>query len=504
MENTDRDNKWLTIQQRKRAYEKAIDEQLTGKERNAYLLLVMLLAVVYYIFFNNRRAGISLFVFLAMVLWVFFYINKNSINIKNKTGLFALACLLVICIGNLLHCNSVAEELNRVAVPMLITGAFIMFRYPDTRWGDWSFIGMVLERIVIIPFRYISKPFQIIRYTKHSTASMDKSKSSSILKGLLIGIPTLLVVMVLLSSADVMYGYYLSNLGRFIRIENAGDVVRPAISIQVLFILFFSYLYSFKYNANDSCVRKAKAARYDRVMCITLLVPLVVAYAGFIAIQLYYLFGREGLPNGFTYAEYARQGFFQLLIVTAINFVITSLIASSYRKAGAKLDMLLKVLLSIIALCTFFMLYSSSYKLSLYEQGYGFTYLRFYVHCFIIMLFLLMGIMLAGIWFPRIDIVKSCFICAIGFYCLLTLVSPDRFIAEQNLRRYEVTGKIDTEYMERLSADAVPYVREYLEDKGDSQLNGLRTWIYDQERKAEEYKWYEMNLPLYKLSKANN
>ena len=40
----------------------------------------------------------------------------------------------------------------------------------------------------------------------------------------------------------------------------------------------------------------------------------------FCGIQIIYLFGGGGeLPAGVTYAEYARQGFFQLLVVCILN-----------------------------------------------------------------------------------------------------------------------------------------------------------------------------------------
>lgn len=49
---------------------------------------------------------------------------------------------------------------------------------------------------------------------------------------------------------------------------------------------------------------------------------LNIIYAIFCFIQISYLFTKMTLPEGFTYAEYARQGFFELMIVTFINFAI--------------------------------------------------------------------------------------------------------------------------------------------------------------------------------------
>lgn len=501
MENNNyRCNRLLIELQKKREEQKSVDEALTRKERITYAYIVGVLALICYIFFENNRAGISVPLFLVCFVGGFYYINKESINVKSPMGIFALGCTMVLCIGYILYYNRVMEGFNKIAIPMLLSGAFIMFRYSDTRWGRWRFMGLILDRCIITPLRYILRPFQIISVARHTKSEGIGEIRKSIFKGLIIGIPVLLVVLMLLSSADMMYGYYISRMGSYIEMANAVELFIAVIKILVIFVLFFAYLYSFKYNMAADIEKTVKKHRFDSVMSITLLVPLVTVYAAFIAIQLFYLFGREGLPNGFSYAEYARQGFFQLLAVTAINFIITSLILHSCRKAGEELGIVLKVLLSSMALCTFFMLFSSYYKLVMYEQEFGFTYLRFYVHCFIIMLFLLMCIMSGEIWISKINLLKSCFICSIGFYCLLSLISPDVFIVRRNLQRYNKTGKIDAEYLESLSPDAAPYIRDFLNGNDDPQFNGLRAWFYEQERKAGEYKWYEMNLSLYKLS----
>jgi len=72
----------------------------------------------------------------------------------------------------------------------------------------------------------------------------------------------------------------------------------------------------------------------------TMLILIDLLYAFFIAIQFSYLFGslRYGLPQNFTYAQYARKGFFELVAVTLINLIIL-LGAMNFTKAsGSKLD----------------------------------------------------------------------------------------------------------------------------------------------------------------------
>ena len=59
----------------------------------------------------------------------------------------------------------------------------------------------------------------------------------------------------------------------------------------------------------------------ERTVSNTVVSILNIVYAIFCAIQITTLFAKI-TPENFNYAEYARQGFFQLMIISAINFAI--------------------------------------------------------------------------------------------------------------------------------------------------------------------------------------
>lgn len=104
----------------------------------------------------------------------------------------------------------------------------------------------------------------------------------------------------------------------------------------------------------------------------------------FIAIQFSYLFGSltDGLPRDFTFAQYARKGFFELVAVTLINLVLLTGNMYFVKASGKKLDRAVKILNTILVMSTFIMLLSAHFRMSLYEDAYGFTYLRVLTHAF--------------------------------------------------------------------------------------------------------------------------
>ena len=109
-----------------------------------------------------------------------------------------------------------------------------------------------------------------------------------------------------------------------------------------------------------------------------LLGAFCLLYLLFFVIQGQYLFGAftRTLPEGFVVAEYARQGFFELCRVMAVNFILLWLVARLSRttvredKPALVCSLLLLVESMLLAVVAFS-------KLMLYISCFGFTPLRF-------------------------------------------------------------------------------------------------------------------------------
>ena len=181
-------------------------------------------------------------------------------------------------------------------------------------------------------------------------------------------------------------------------------------------------------------------------------------YFLFCVIQFTYLFGGEEVIRSisdYTYAEYARRGFSELIVVTVINLSIL-LIGLHFTKNDGKLDRLVLVLRCLLVLCTTIMLYSAHLRLKLYEEAYGYTYARIFAHTFIGLLFVLFLLTLYKLWRKELPLLKAFAIAALLAYTTLNYVNVDAIIARKNIGRYFTTGKIDLDYLQELSYDAMP------------------------------------------------
>jgi hypothetical protein len=112
------------------------------------------------------------------------------------------------------------------------------------------------------------------------------------------------------------------------------------------------------------------------------------------------------------------------------------------------------------ALCalTVVVLVSAVQRLLLYEDAFGLTRLRLFATAFALWLGALFALLiLAGLAEPvrrrlgRTAVVGTA-LALLGF----SLLSPDRLIAERNVERWRETGRLDTDYLTSLSADALP------------------------------------------------
>jgi len=202
---------------------------------------------------------------------------------------------------------------------------------------------------------------------------------------------------------------------------------------------------------------KRRVARLEWAIPLTLLVLL---FAMFVAVQLTVLFGGSEHvldTEGLTYAEYARSGFWQLLVVTGLTLLVIAGAARWAPRETRADQVLIRVILGVLAALTLVIVASSLHRMNVYADTYGLTRLRVLVALceawlgVVFLLILIAGIRLKGLWLPRAAV-------AAGVLALLALAgaNPDRLIADRNITRYEQLDRIDIYYLSNLSADSVP------------------------------------------------
>ncbi|WP_258573382.1 DUF4153 domain-containing protein [Streptomyces sp. KM273126] len=189
------------------------------------------------------------------------------------------------------------------------------------------------------------------------------------------------------------------------------------------------------------------------------LIVLIVLFAVFNAVQLAVLFGGYDAvlqKTGQTYAEYARQGFWQLLLATLLTLLVIVLALRWAPRTRSGDRTLVRSVLGTLCALTLVVVASAVRRMDMYVEAYGLTRLRISVLAVELWLGLvIVFILAAGVWGAR-WLPRAVAASAAAGVLVFGLVSPDGLIAERNVQRYEDTGRFDLDYARGLSADAVP------------------------------------------------
>jgi uncharacterized protein DUF4153 len=186
-------------------------------------------------------------------------------------------------------------------------------------------------------------------------------------------------------------------------------------------------------------------------------------FALFVGLQVAYLFGGHDTlaVAGMTYSEYARRGFFELVIVAVLAVGLVVLID---RVVGRRSRGVVGASLVLLAF-TAVVLVSALFRLRLYQDAYGWTELRFYVLTTIF--FLAFALVVTAVLLLRDRIAWLGHALAMGGVAVvvaLAAIGPVGFIADRNLERalhpelVPAGGRtgIDAAYVASLGDDAIP------------------------------------------------
>ncbi|PZG17478.1 DUF4173 domain-containing protein [Micromonospora craterilacus] len=293
----------------------------------------------------------------------------------------------------------------------------------------------------------------------------------------------------LLSSADAAFSQV---LGAFIPEISVSGVFRWLFLAALGGLIAVAAIYSIAAPPDLTAVDRPTTRSLGLVEWAPPIATLVALFGGFVAVQFTVLFGGQRhvlATTGLSYAEYARSGFWQLVVVTVLALAV---LGGVTRWAGRDrpLDrVLLRVLLGLLSALTVVIVVSALARMYTYQKVYSFTGERIFVMAFelllgtVFLMILVAGVRWRGNWIPRLT-------AALAVVMLLSLaaLNPEDYAARRNVARYAETGRIDAWYLRALSADATPA----LASLPDPVRRCTLSWIADD--LAEPDPWYAWNL----------
>lgn len=296
-----------------------------------------------------------------------------------------------------------------------------------------------------VPFtNFICQIRVLLGNEKQEQEEDEKSRTGgraglAVLLGLGLAIPVLLIVLPLLSRADAGFELLVGDLVRYMEEHLLSVFLRFLFSVPVSLYLY-GLIFGGVNGRNTDGVKverlreTRKAARRVPDMAVaTVLVILCLVYLLFIGMQGNYLFAAfaGSLPEEFTYAEYARRGFFELCQIGAWNLILLGL-GHLFAGNSSKDNKSLRILTTILSVQTLLLLLTAVSKLAMYIDVYGLTVNRVLPMtflCWLVLVFVLL-ILRQKKTFPM---ARICILAGTVLFCLLCVFPVERWIEAYNV-----------------------------------------------------------------------
>ncbi len=341
------------------------------------------------------------------------------------------------------------------------------------------------------------RPFTWLKRNKNG----ERGIMRRILLGLLIALPAAILLIWMLSAADSVFLWYLSDfLHWFAKLFTFVGIVKLIISLAVALILSQLLHTALCVPASQ---RQEKVVHTDKgdVLILGIVFGMIcLIYTVFILIQFRYLFAQAELPLGLTYAEYARRGFFALVVLSALNVCIVLCICRALKytlSVNSVSTGIMKFILWYLCASTAVLLVSAAYRMFLYDQAYGYTRQRLFVYLVLAVEAIVLLLTVLRIINVRWRLARGYAALLLCFYLALNLPGIDAVIASKNIDRFEAGMNLDVKYLTSLSPDAAAQIARLknVRDKKDEHDRDIGEWVgrYFQKLKDEEvacrYDW---------------
>jgi hypothetical protein len=334
-------------------------------------------------------------------------------------------------------------------------------------------------------------------------------RAAAVARGLAIAAPLVAVFGALFMSADAVFAELVSNALRLDFEWVAGHILLFSIAAW----LSIGYLRGFLTGTDLPPLADRRGGIDGRGVLAprwlalgiteiaTALAAIDLLFLAFVIVQFRYLFGGDVLVRvtpDLTYAEYARRGFFELVV--AVVLVVPVLLAADWLLARDRRrdDAVFRVLAGVQIALVLAITASALQRLRLYHASYGLTESRFYA----MVLLIWIGAML--LWFAatvlrarRGSFAFGTLGSGLAAIALLFVVDPDAIVARTNVARLasaDAAVRFDVAYATTLSGDAVPVLIDALpalppDVRCPLARHLLRRWPPDRERSLRSWSW---------------
>ncbi len=467
-----------------------------------FAALAVLATVVFVIFtlWGGFKIGFSgSYILFFSVMTAYFY-NKET-NVSFFGGVAGILSL----IASLVYGVSTSGSVNfYLFIVMFLLGGiwFLSLTGKFEEKGELGIIPLVFSSVFKNAFGSIDKAIGGLFFNQNKkTKNFGKA-----MIGVLVAVPLVLIILPLLSSADMAFEGLLKKFG-----DDAGKRIFQII-VGVIFAPFvISYGCALKKEPKKETENK-EAKTIDNVFIVSFLGALSLVYVAYLFSQLAYFFDafKGILPKEFIPAEYARRGFFEMSVIAGINLAVVFVALLISRKKENKPSKSVSVLCVFISLFTLVLISTAFAKMVLYINNFGLTVLRVTTSGFMVFLFIVFLALVFRCFFDKVKVFRIALITATVVLIALGFMNVEPFVANYNVQAYkqQKLKTIDIEMISDLGLEGVPALYNIYEnvdnDKYKSEAYKKLEKINKYHNRSEKREPGDWNLTEYKARQILN
>jgi hypothetical protein len=407
-----------------------------------------------------------LFLGLAVSAWLVTRSGESPLGREGSTWLIVGVLCGAALVGRgsqLLRLGTFLAASTALALPALRAGR---------DWVRQSGTLEVIESLVGAGLYSVLGSLRLIHPDNWGDVGSDTSRGTArsvaraAVGGMLLALVPLVVFGALFMSADEVFATIVSD---FVQVD-LETFASHALAIGILSWLACGYLVGVSSGTRlDEVHRLAPARPTLGIAQVATALGLVdLLFGAFVIIQFRYLFGGASwveLTPDLTYAAYARDGFFQLVVAVALaipwllgtHALLRDRSATVRGVFGGFAGVHVLLLLAIVA--------SAIQRMFAYQAAYGLTEDRVFGTAILLWLAVLV------LWFAatvltgrRERFAFGGLVTAYVLVAALHVIDPVGMVARHNLERIEELGGIDAEYLASLGSDAAPLLVARLDE----------------------------------------
>jgi len=484
------------------------------KSYNKLFVIVLFVGWTFDYLFWDHSVGINfaIFLFLCLIGGLYWLIS-TGLKPSRKT-LWLLVPFLFFAVVTFLRQEPLTIFLAFLFT--LLSAGLFGSSYLGGRWFQYGLLDYLYKSLLLVGDVLVG----VVSYASKAKKVSDNSGLGKtgfpiwgVLRGLLFALPVLICFGSLLAAGDLVFKEKLNDFFKFDDLSE--NIFRGILILFYAYVLGGTLVHAALKSKDEKLIGENKPVIkpfFGFTESTVILGSVSLLFLAFVIVQFQYFFGGEtniGV-EGYTYSQYARRGFNELVTVAFFSLVLILGLSSISKRDNDAQRRTYSILSVALVALVIIILVSAYQRISLGIDWHGFSRLRLYPRVFLIWLGLLLTtVVILEIIRKERYFAFAAVLASVGFAMSLTLVNIDAATVKHNVPRTLQGKNLNVAHLASLSPDAVPalvqefFSRAYSQDVHEGIGAALTCYLNDDSSYEESLSnWRSFNLSRWQAHNA--